>query len=136
MNAYRVFTVCFLLIIPGLYGCASKDREPLGLGAEASTSAISAAVYPLPFETMWNETRTVFRYQRIAITGQRKEDGRGTLKGKTVEQREVTVELFSHGANDTAVTVQVGAIPDREAASALQRIIARRVYVVLSSPVL
>jgi len=85
---------------------------------------------------MWNETRTVFRHQRIAITGQQKEEGRGNLKGKTVEQQEVTVELFSHGAKDTAVTTQIGAPPDREAANALQRLIARRVYVVLSSPVL
>ncbi len=131
MNAYRVFTVSFLLIL-GLLGCAPKHPERLGVDTEASMSGVSAAVYPLPFETMWNETRTVFRHQRIAITGQRKEEGRGTLKGKTVEQREVTVELFSHRAKDTAVTTQVGAIPDRKAADGLQRLIARRVYVVLS----
>lgn len=135
MNAYRVFTVSFLLIL-GLLGCAPKHPDPLGLGTEAAMSGVSAAVYPLPFETMWNETRTVFRHRRIALTGQLKEECRGTLKGKTVEQQEATVELFSHGANDTAVTTQIGAIPDRKAADGLQRLIARRVYVVLSSPVL
>ncbi len=135
MNAYRVFAVWFLLIL-GLVGCAPKYPGPLGFGTETPLSGVSAAVYPLPFETMWNETRTLFRYQRIAITGQLREEGRGTLKGKTVDQQEVTVELFSHGANDTAVITQVGSIPDREAANTLQRVIARRVYVVLSSRVL
>lgn len=134
MNAYQVFTVWFLVTL-GLFGCAPKDSGPLGLGTEAPMSGVSTAVYPLSLETMWKETNTLFRDQRIAITGQRKEEGRGTLKGKTVDQQEVTVELVSHGGNDTAVTTQVGARPDREAANALQRVIARRVYAVLSGRV-
>ncbi|MFH0344552.1 MAG: DUF3568 family protein [Chromatiales bacterium] len=130
-----MFTVWFLVTL-GLFGCAPKDPGPLGFGTEAPMSGVSTAVYPLSFETMWKETNTLFRNQRIAITGQRKEEGRGTLKGKTVDQQEVTVELSSHGASATAVTTQVGAISDREAANALQSVIARRVYALLSGRVL
>lgn len=132
MNAYRVFPVCFLLIL-GLLGCAPKYSAPLGLGTEAPMGEVSMEVYPLPFETMWGETTTLLRDQRMAITEQLKEEGRGTLKGKTVEQQEVTVELSSHGANDTAVTTQVGPVADREAANVLQKAIARRAYNVLLS---
>jgi len=132
MNAYRMFPVCFLLLL-GLAACAPNYSAPLRPGTEAPRSGVSTAVYPLPFETMWDETTTLLRDQGIAITGQLKEEGRGTLKGRTVEQQEVTAELLSHGANDTAVTTQVGPVADREAANVLQRAIARRAYNVIMS---
>ncbi len=132
MNAYRAFPARFLVIL-GLVGCTPKYSVPVGSGTEGPMSGPSTAVYPLPFETMWDETTTLLRDQRIAVTGQLKEEGRGTFKGKTVEQQDVTVELLSHGANDTAVTTQVGPVTDREAANVLQRAIARRAYNVIMS---
>jgi hypothetical protein len=108
MNAHQVFTVWCLLIV-GSFGCAPKQPGPSGI--ETKASGVSTEVYPLPFETMWNETKTLFRNRGIALTGEQKEEGRGTLKGKTVEQQEVTVELLSRGADNAAVISQVGAMP-------------------------
>ena len=121
----------FLLI--GLGGCVPAALVVGGAGAGAGTYAYvegtATAVYPAPFETVWVETQALLEQENIGIIEKSRQEGKGTIKGKTVDNRDVTVDLAVRGTRSTRVNIRVGLVPDEDAAERLQRALARRVDV-------
>lgn len=128
----KVLLCCLLLI--GLSGCVPAALV-VGAGAGAGTygyvEGAARAVYPVPFETMWIETQAMLEQENVGITKKSRTEGQGTIKGRTVGDKDVTVDLSVRGAKSTGVNIRVGLIPDEAAAERLQRTLARRVGVTL-----
>ncbi len=121
---------CLLLI--GLSGCvpaALVVGAGTGAGTYAYVEGASRAVYPVPFETMWVETQALLEQENVGITEKSREEGKGSIKGKTVGDKDVTVDLSVRGARNTEVDIRVGLVPDEAAAERLQRALTSRVGV-------
>jgi hypothetical protein len=102
-----------------------------GVGTYAYVEGASKAVYPITFDRMWGETLAMLEDQQVGIVETSREEGKGTIKGKTVDAKDVTVNLSVQGTENTSVAIRVGLVPDRQAAEDLQRALAHRVGVEL-----
>jgi hypothetical protein len=122
-------------IFLGLWGCVPAALV-VGAGAGAGTYAYiegaSQAVYPIPFDQMWEETLNLLKEQQIGVIEQSRKEGEGTIKARRADSTNVAVDLSVQGTQNTKVAIRIGLIPERTAAETLQRALARRVKVNLS----
>lgn len=115
MNRRSVALVAVLVGITFLVGCAVAAGAAAGVGTYAWSTGKLSFTTPNTVTQAKDATLAAFNELDIATTKQKVDNLGGTIKGKTVRGKTVTVDVEPVSSDITKIEIRVGVFGDRAA---------------------